>query len=84
MSRKKLCALILGCPGSGKGTQTTRIVKAFPQIHHFQTGDFIRHLKITNPIFADIIKKGDLIPDDLILGKILMQIDHIKSQVIGY
>lgn len=38
--------LLLGAPGSGKGTQTSRILKDFPQISAISSGDLLRqHIK---------------------------------------
>lgn len=43
--------LLLGAPGSGKGTQTSRILKDFPQISAISSGDLLRqHIRDGTPI----------------------------------
>lgn len=74
---RKLRALIVGAPGSGKGTQTSRIIKKFPSIKHFQSGDFIRN-HLHGPM-AELIKAGHLIPTNLIIKEIFGQLSLIKD-----
>ena len=38
----KLRAIIMGPPGSGKGTVAGRIVAAFPEMQHRSSGDLLR------------------------------------------
>lgn len=43
--------LLLGAPGSGKGTQTSRLLKDFPQISSISSGDLLRqNIKEGTPI----------------------------------
>ena len=70
--------VLLGPPGSGKGTQAQLLVDKFgvPQI---STGDILRD-NITKKnklgILADkLLKKGELVPDDIILGIIETVLD---------
>lgn len=43
--------LLLGAPGSGKGTQASRLLKDFPQISAISSGDLLRqNIKDGTPI----------------------------------
>lgn len=42
MTVKQLRMVIMGAPGSGKGTVTGRLLTKFPQIHPLSTGDVLR------------------------------------------
>jgi adenylate kinase len=59
--------IVLGAPGSGKGTQG-KALKALPEFFHCACGDVFRSI---NPdtklgrIFLDYSKKGQLVPDDV-------------------
>jgi adenylate kinase len=63
--------IMLGAPGSGKGTQSKMIVKML-NIPHISTGDiFRRHIKDKTPlgkVVADIIAEGHLVPDDITIN----------------
>lgn len=59
--------VIMGAPGSGKGTLTSRLLKKIPQIHSLSTGDILRR-EIANgskigETAKSYIAKGDLLPD---------------------
>lgn len=62
--------VLLGSPGSGKGTQASRIEKEF-SIPHISTGDIFRdNISRNTPIGIEAkkyIEKGLLVPDDLTL-----------------
>jgi len=62
--------VLLGSPGSGKGTQAARIEKEFG-IPHISTGDIFRdNISRNTPIGIEAkkyIEKGLLVPDDLTL-----------------
>ena len=49
---KKAARIILvGAPGVGKGTQTERLIKRFPQLSSIATGDVLReHVKNKSPL----------------------------------
>ncbi|SVC22469.1 uncharacterized protein METZ01_LOCUS275323, partial [marine metagenome] len=69
--------VLLGPPGSGKGTQSARLTKCF-EIEHLATGDMLRTEVSKTTELSLVIKKymdkGDLVPDHLI-------IDMIKDKV---
>jgi len=62
---------LLGAPGSGKGTQSEYIIKAFPSLFRFSTGDIIRQ-EIRNESELGLrvkhfLSEGKLVPDDVII-----------------
>lgn len=40
--RKAAHIIMVGCPGAGKGTQSTRVLKAFPDLRAISSGDILR------------------------------------------
>jgi adenylate kinase len=59
--------LILGPPGSGKGTQG-KVLGTVPRFVHFACGDVFRSLDTRTPLgqrFIEYSSKGLLVPDDL-------------------
>ncbi len=70
--------IFLGPPGSGKGTQAKKLSEKFG-LKHLSTGDLLREAvdnKTELGIKADVfISKGELAPDELIVGMIQGKID---------
>jgi adenylate kinase len=64
-----MIGLIFGPPGSGKGTQASRLEKEF-DMAHLSTGEILRseaaHGSPVGKEAARIMAAGDLVPDDLI------------------
>lgn len=62
--------VIFGAPGSGKGTQSEKLIDRFG-LHHISTGDLLRHHIASGSELGRIadsyISKGHLIPDDLMI-----------------
>lgn len=59
--------LILGAPGSGKGTQG-KVLGSIPRFHHLACGDVFRSLDTRTPLGQEFVRyasKGALMPDDL-------------------
>ncbi len=59
--------LILGAPGSGKGTQG-KVLGSVPRFHHLACGDVFRSLDTRTPLGQEFVKyasRGQLMPDDL-------------------
>jgi len=63
--------VLLGAPGSGKGTQGERIVEHYGVVH-ISTGDVLRaEVAAGSPLglqAKEIMDAGDLVPDEIILG----------------
>lgn len=55
--------IILGPPGSGKGTQARRIVE-FLNLFYFESGEFSRKLAKASPRIEKIVGGGGLIPEE--------------------
>lgn len=59
--------LILGAPGSGKGTQG-KVLGAIPRFHHLACGDVFRSLDTRTTLgqkFVEYSSRGELVPDDV-------------------
>lgn len=65
--------ILFGPPGSGKGTQSERIVKQFRLIH-LSTGDLLRReIAEKTPLGVEasrFMEKGQLVPDEIVIGMI--------------
>ena len=65
--------VLLGAPGSGKGTQSEAIVKKY-QIRHISTGDMLRaEVAAGTPLgrqAREIMETGQLVSDAIVLGMI--------------
>ncbi|XP_067935978.1 GTP:AMP phosphotransferase AK3, mitochondrial-like [Watersipora subatra] len=83
-ARTLLKAVIMGPPGSGKGTIAERIVKDFG-LKHLASGDLLRSQVMSKTdvgMLADkYITRGDLVPDDVMLKLILneLQGEQLRS-----
>ncbi len=75
--------VLLGAPGSGKGTQAKKLMldKNIPQV---STGDMLREAVATGTRFGlkakSIMDVGDLVPDDVVLGIISERIAQPDAQ----
>ena len=80
MMPRYTCYLIIGAPGSGKGTQGD-VLGTIPGYFHLDCGKVFRALDLRTPIgrkFAEFSSKGLLVPDELTID--LWQIT-INAQV---
>lgn len=63
--------VLLGAPGSGKGTQAAKL-KQHLQVPHISTGELLRaEVAAGSPLGAqakEIMARGDLVSDDILLG----------------
>lgn len=82
-----LNVVLFGAPGSGKGTQSAKLIDEYG-LYHISTGEVLRdHIKRGTELgkTADrIISKGNLIPDDLmvdILEDVLDKQGEVKGVV---
>ena len=83
MKSKILHALILGPPGSGKGTIASRIVKTF-HLKHLSSGDLFRAQisKGTEAGLAakEFIDRGALVHDDVTIKLVLNELRGLNKQ----
>jgi adenylate kinase len=63
--------VLLGPPGSGKGTQATRL-KEYLQVPHISTGDLLRaEVAAGSPLgmqAKEVMARGNLVSDEILLG----------------
>ncbi|CCK71245.1 adenylate kinase ADK2 KNAG_0G01880 [Huiozyma naganishii CBS 8797] len=75
--------LLLGAPGAGKGTQTKRLIKRFPEIKAISSGDLLRkNIQEGTPLgqtASKYIERGELVPDKLITDLITTKVATIKG-----
>ena len=71
--------ILFGPPGSGKGTQSEKIVSRYGLIH-LSTGNLLREEMATmTPLGLEaknFIDKGKLVPDEIVIGMISSALDH--------
>ncbi len=77
--------VLLGPPGSGKGTQAKRLAKEFGYTH-LSTGDMLREEVNAGSDLGmkakSIMEKGELVPDDLIVSMIRKRLEATSDGVI--
>jgi len=78
--------ILLGPPGSGKGTQSSKLVEKY-KLSHISTGDILRSqvsektkLGVAAKVYMD---KGDLVPDEITIG-MLKEIVEKHLEVPGF
>ena len=78
--------VIFGPPGSGKGTQSEYLIKKY-SLAHISTGDLLRKEISTNTELGALAKshidKGELVPDDVIVGMIDSFLDKLDKHTKG-
>lgn len=79
--------ILFGPPGSGKGTQAINLVEKY-QLLHISTGDLLRsEIKSQTPLGTEAkkyIDKGELVPDEVVIGMISSQLDANAGKVNGF
>ena len=69
--------LLIGPPGSGKGTQGVRLSERFG-VEHIAAGDLLRHeVETQTPLgqqVADYLDRGELVPDQLIIDLVMPKV----------
>lgn len=74
--------VLFGPPGSGKGTQSENIVKAY-KLQHISTGDLLRdEVSRHTPLGTEAKKymdQGMLVPDEVVIGMISGKIDDMPG-----
>lgn len=70
--------ILFGPPGSGKGTQSAKLIEKYGLIH-LSTGDLLRsEIAKQTPLGMEakkIIDKGQLVPDEVVIGMISSALD---------
>ncbi|EDV93647.1 GH19429 [Drosophila grimshawi] len=83
MYTKIFRAVIIGAPGSGKGTISERIVKTFGFLH-ISSGDILRQNIIQNSDLGKKAKKyidaGQLVPDDIVTQTMVGRITEVGNK----
>lgn len=78
-SSSPLILILLGPPGSGKGTQAKRLAQDYG-IPHISTGDLFReHMSALTPIGQKAkayIEAGQLVPDEVVLGMLFDRVSR--------
>lgn len=81
-----LYLVLFGAPGSGKGTQSAKLIDQYG-LYHISTGEVLRdHIARKTPLgitAEQYISRGDLIPDDLIISLIENVIDNDAKEAKG-
>lgn len=79
--------ILFGPPGSGKGTQATKLAEEF-NLYHISTGDLFRsELKNETPLGVEAKKymdKGELVPDEVTIGMLSNKLDEYAGKVNGF
>ena len=70
--------VILGAPGSGKGTQSKLIIEKYG-LHHISTGDMLRREMAEQTALGamakEYIQQGQLVPDEIIIDMVANLLD---------
>lgn len=79
--------VIFGAPGSGKGTQSEKLIDRYG-LTHISTGDVLRQEIATGSELGKIadsyISKGHLIPDDLMVDILAKEVDRLRPNAKGF
>ena len=71
--------ILFGPPGSGKGTQSERLIAKY-QLKHLSTGDLLRsEIAAKTPLGLEaksVMDKGQLVPDEVVIGMISSALDR--------
>ena len=79
--------VILGKQGAGKGTQAVRLARHYV-VPHVSTGDMLRAAAKSRTPFglkaALYMERGELIPDDIVIGLVRERLEQRDAQGRGY
>jgi adenylate kinase len=74
--------ILFGPPGSGKGTQSEKLIEKYGLIH-LSTGDLLRsEIAHKTPLGIEashFMDKGQLVPDEVVIGMIDSSLEHHKE-----
>jgi nucleoside-triphosphate--adenylate kinase len=83
----RLCTLIVGAPGSGKGTISKWIVRDFGLVH-VSSGDLLRqHVREgteVGKLAKQFIDKGGLVPDDVMVKLISSELKTLEKSNVSW
>jgi len=75
--------LLIGPPGSGKGTQAVRVAEHYG-VAHISSGDLLRrHIAANTTIgrtVADYIARGDLVPDSIVMDVLRKPVEEAANR----
>ncbi len=78
--------ILFGAPGSGKGTQSERLIEKY-HLNHISTGDVLRgEMRNNTPLgqtAKEYIEKGQLVPDSLIIDMLASVYDALGKEHAG-
>jgi len=74
--------VLFGPPGSGKGTQSEKLIEKYKLVH-ISTGDLLRAEKAAETELGlqakAIMDKGELVPDEIVIGMIRNKLEEHKD-----
>ena len=74
--------ILFGPPGSGKGTQSEKLVEKYGLVH-LSTGNLLREEIANSTLLGlearNIMDKGHLVPDEVVIGMIDNSLEHHKE-----
>jgi adenylate kinase len=74
--------ILFGPPGSGKGTQSEKLVEKYKLVH-LSTGNLLREENVNRtPLGLEaksFMDKGQLVPDEVVIGMIDSSLEHHKD-----
>lgn len=75
--------ILLGPPGSGKGTQAARMVAKL-RIPHLSTGDMLRAAVQSGTSIGEkakgLMERGELVPDQLVVAAVIERISQLDAR----
>ncbi|MBN8456854.1 MAG: nucleoside monophosphate kinase [Verrucomicrobia bacterium] len=84
VSGKLPAFVLLGAPGSGKGTQG-KVLGTIPRFFHCACGDVFRSLDTRSPLGQEFVKyssRGELVPDELTIRLWKARIDNLRDSSV--
>jgi len=82
--QKLPAVILLGAPGSGKGTQG-KVLGTLPRFHHCACGDVFRALDTRTALGKEFVKyssRGELVPDELTIELWRARIESLRESHI--
>ena len=78
--------ILFGPPGSGKGTQSEKLIERYG-LKHLSTGDLLRSEIARHTALGqeakNVMDKGQLVPDEVVIGMISSALDQ-NPQAMGF